>query len=565
LLFAFRVWQDPWGAGELVGVVGALSLFAVGVSLVGYGAIRVEQIYRPPACFRVLGLKRIPVFALAIVAFFAASSIDTGGYHDVRTIRYIGTTSGHPRLSYVEAWTRWRDALQLEPGQKAVEPSRPVRVVPMVFIAAEGGGIRAAFWTARVLDCVYEPNPADCGGDESPNPHAESAADPFAESGVSGGSLGLVEFLAHQLGQVDNDDEDWVEERVGDDQLAATWAWTLFVDLPNALLRFDPSQDRAEVLEEAWERAWVDKEGIQSNPMHEGFYEVSNRDDRIPLLLLNGTSVQDGCRVNTSLLDGDIDSLEPAREERLRDCLTLRAYEQATAKRQSVRAPWIFGATQDFGELLCPTRDVRLSTAALLSARFPFVTPAGRIPHCSNPDLATFVVDGGYFDTSASSPIVELWTKLEPLVSNFNRSTTSQCVVPLMLQIDNHYTEPRGVTKTGRTPELVVPIEAVKAARNARENDARQSAALAFDGSFGPYARITVEGEEVEREEVDRYAHVYPRAHPGTKAPLGWALSNAAMEDLTAQLGSSANDAEFRKIAKWFDPGLRCEGPSVKR
>lgn len=556
--FAIWVWVNPWAAGRAVGVVGALNVFAILVSLVGYAALRVEQRFRPPSCFRVIGLKRIPVFGLAIVAFFAASAFDTGGYHDVRTMPYTGDGGGHPRLRYVEAWTRWRGAMQLQPRQRATRPNERVRVVPLIFIAAEGGGIRAAFWTARVLDCIYEPKPANCGTEDSssPNPHADRAPPPFVESGVSGGSLGLIEYLAHTLGQVDDDDTDWVEERVGGDQLAATWAWTLFTDLPNALVRMDPDQDRAEVLEEAWERTWDDPEDRFSNPMRLGFFEVSGRDDRIPLLLMNGTSVQDGCRVNTSILDGDIDSLGPVREERLRDCLTLQAYERATAKRPVERAYWMFGATQDSSELLCGNRDVRLSTAALLSARFPFVTPAARVPHCGNPDLATFVVDGGYFDTSAASPIVELWTKLEPLVSNFNRATRTQCVVPLMLQIDNHYTEPRGVVKTRRPPELVVPLTAVRAARNAREHDARQTAALAFDGSFGPYARIMVGDEE-----IDRYAHIYPRTHPGTKAPLGWALSEASMDDLTKQLGSPPNAREFEKVAGWFDPKLRCERP----
>ncbi len=553
--FSGLVFWRPWDVGEIVGFVGVLAVFAIAVSVVGYAALRLEQKYRPPACFRVLGLKRIPIFALAIVAFLATSRADKGGFHDVRTIAYVGK-GGSPRhqLFYVQAWNRWRDAQGLVPGRQTTESAEEVRVVPLVFVAAEGGGIRATVWTARVLDCIYAKAPADCGG-AAPNPHAGTTPPPFVESGVSGGSLGLVEYLAHELGSVDDEDDDWVERRTGGDQLAATWAWTLFVDLPNALLRVDPDRDRAAVLEEAWERAWDGKtRGDPQNPMRKGFFAVSTRDEQIPLLLLNGTSVQDGCRVNTSLIDGDIDSVGASREERLRDCLTLRGYEQGTSKPADQRANWVFGATQDLGELLCGKDDVRLSTAALLSARFPFVTPSARVTHCSNKELATFVVDGGYFDTSASSPIVELWTRVEPLVSSFNRSTTTQCVVPLMLQIDNHYTEPRGIAKTRRSPELFVPIEAVKAARNARETDARQTAALTFDGRFGPHARITLDGNE-----VDRYAHVYPRAHPGTTAPLGWALSDASMKDLTDQLGGSANKAELAKVASWFDPRLRCE------
>jgi hypothetical protein len=553
------IWLDPWGAGGRLGVLGAFAAFAVLLSLAGYGALRLEQRFRPPACFRVIGLKRIPIFALVIVAFVAASSADKGGYHNIRTIQYAGGTNpSHPGISFTTAWTRWRDAQKL-PATEPRNGTKKRTVVPLVFIAAEGGGIRAAFWTARVLDCIYATVPANCGGDHgsSPNPYAANAPPPFVESGVSGGSLGLVEYLAHDLGEVDDNDPDWVVKRAGNDQLAATAAWTLFVDIPNALLRIDPSHDRAAVLETAWERQW-DGKSKTPNPMRRGFLAALNNDDRLPILLLNGTSVQDGCRVNTSVITGDIDSVGSGNEELLRDCLTLQAYEQENANANKPRADWTFGATQDLGELLCSNQDVRLSTAALLSARFPFVTPAGRVPHCKNPKLATFVVDGGYFDTSASSPIVELWTKLERLVSNYNRKRTGYCVVPLMLQIDNHYTEPRGIEKTNRSPELLVPLEAVKAARDARENGARQTAALAFDGAFGPWKRITI-ATAAGPQEVDRYAHIYPRAHPGTAAPLGWALSEAAMDDLTDQLHGDANQQELAKVASWFDPRLRCQ------
>jgi hypothetical protein len=128
----------------------------------------------------------------------------------------------------------------------------------------------------------------------------------------------------------------------------------------------------------------------------------------------------------------------------------------------------------------------------------------------------------------------------------------------MMLQIDNHYKEPRGIAATARTPELTVPLEAVKAARDARENDARHTAALAFDGRFGPYSAVTLDGKP-----VDRYAHVYPRSHPGTTAPLGWALSDQSMQDLTVQLGG-LNKAELRKVSSWFDPRLQCKPVTAK-
>lgn len=58
--------------------------------------------------------------------------------------------------------------------------------------------------------------------------------------------------------------------------------------------------------------------------------------------------------------------------------------------------------------------------------------------------------------------------------------------------------------------------------------------------------------------DVERYAHVYPRAHPGSAAPLGWTLSEAARADLRRELEES-NRSELAKVRRWFDLSLECE------
>ena len=54
---------------------------------------------------------------------------------------------------------------------------------PLYIVNAEGGGIRAAYWTATVLGKIQKDNP--CFADQL-----------FALSGVSGGSLGSAVFVA---------------------------------------------------------------------------------------------------------------------------------------------------------------------------------------------------------------------------------------------------------------------------------------------------------------------------------------------------------------------------------
>jgi hypothetical protein len=98
-----------------------------------------------------------------------------------------------------------------------------------------------------------------------------------------------------------------------------------------------------------------------------------------------------------------------------------------------------------------------------------------------------------------------------------------------------------------------VPLKTVLSGRDAGEADARQALALAMHKPVGDVERVTSGGQE-ER----RYAHLYPRAHPGTQAPLGWALSAATRQDLTRQL--EANAAAMGAIReRWLQTGkLTC-------
>jgi hypothetical protein len=54
-----------------------------------------------------------------------------------------------------------------------------------------------------------------------------------------------------------------------------------------------------------------------------------------------------------------------------------------------------------------------------------------------------------------------------------------------------------------------------------------------------------------------RYADLFARAHPGSSAPLGSAVSQTSMDDLTNQLREDANINELGKIRRWFSPTLK--------
>jgi hypothetical protein len=566
----WRIVTNPWRSTELLGTHGAaiaaMIIAAFAVFVLGIFA----EAYRPPRAFVALRLKRTPVFVLLLLWLLAAGALDKkGSFYDARLAETTPEAAAIERsaLTGRTAFEVWERGLRLKPG---MEP------VPMIFVAAAGGGIRAGYWAAAVLTCVLEGK----GGVPECSENGSASETPFVMSGISGGSLGLAAYTAHVRG---DDRADWFDDRLGDDYSAPLVGWALFVDIPLSFVRPERGTDRAEILERAWERSWVDRPSDASTKelligtreadtteteLARGLFDLWGTGERFPLLLLNGSKVQDGCRFNASVLalavDGK-DAGDNATTERLvEDCLALRLFEQGQeiyvpplpAEPGGIRRDdWMLASTDDLSDFICPDKDIRLSTAVLLSARFPWVAPSGRIEKCDR-ERATNVVDGGYFDTSGASPLVELYAELEQQIEEHNAAPGNRCIVPLYLQIDTGYSDPAR-TGQARPWEFAVPLQTAQSAREAREANARQAAALAFSGPI-PGRK----GDEA-RSDLDRFAHIYPRAHPGSTAPLGWTLSDTARDELKGQLRRNADEIE--KVRRWLGSALSCPAAQAAR
>lgn len=107
-----------------------------------------------------------------------------------------------------------------------------------------------------------------------------------------------------------------------------------------------------------------------------------------------------------------------------------------------------------------------------MSARFPAISDSGRLERdkdCDGKpvDLEANVVDGGYFDRSAASRVVELMATLDALVSKETRPTGT-CYMPVLLQLDNSYAGGAGAAKGNRPWEALAPLLTLKGARDAR-------------------------------------------------------------------------------------------------
>jgi hypothetical protein len=227
----------------------------------------------------------------------------------------------------------------------------------VIVVAANGGGIQAAAWTARVLTGL-------CA--DLPDQFSRSVR--FI-SGVSGGSVGAMHFVnAYGRAERFNGVLDRAMESSLDD---VAWGlvypdfWRL---LCPPLVRWW-SMGRGRALEEAWER--------RDQGLGEGLatWEDGVRTGDRPAVVFNATLAEMGVRL--------LSSTAPLEEDR--------------GLKESHRARLNF-------QSLYPGYDLPVATAVRLSATFPYVTPATR---ADLPGSQPHVVDGGYFDNFGMSTLVE--------------------------------------------------------------------------------------------------------------------------------------------------------------
>ena len=351
-----------------------------------------------------------------------------------------------------------------------------------------------------------------------------------------------------------------------------------FRDVPNALLRVNVhDQDRVAALERAWEAAVKDNGG----DLEKGFMDAALPNGKLPtfpMLMLNGTSVIDGCRVSVSpfyLGARDFDAAEhsfgnrtadrggvPTVQSKVgsdaagtatRDCLAL---DPLLPKSSDVVLHTMAGTKDGFDNTCRENahdgpQDLRLSTAALLSARFPYVSPTGTLNSCQNPNDRTYDLDGGLIDSSGASPLALTWPEV---VNWLETQSGGKCFAPKLILIENGYLSQTKSEPPARPHELSAPLTATVAVSDAQSPEARQAAALDFQKSFPPGLCGTkrTDSPDPQAWAMPNDVDFYPVARPGIEAPLGWTLSKYSQESLEQQLGNAHNLCSAAIVAAWF-------------
>ncbi len=247
----------------------------------------------------------------------------------------------------------------------------PASKPKLVVMATSGGGIRAAVWTAAVLEKLE----AEIGP-RFPR-HLRII------TGASGGMVGAGLYAADRVHPVAGDS---LARTLAQDSLWALMQTFLIRDLPSTLLPFHRDWDRGYSLEAAWHRRARARRRGDKSPWRTTFAELmpAERLGIAPSLVYAPFLVEDGRR----LLISNLDLRDIAAESAPTLTLTPGGMPSHAVKRLSRSAVEFFR--------LFPAAHGRfeVGTAARLNATFPFVSPSVNLPT----DPPRRVVDAGYFD-----------------------------------------------------------------------------------------------------------------------------------------------------------------------
>jgi hypothetical protein len=286
---------------------------------------------------------------------------------------------------YFIQWVKDRDTL-----------IRRSKEFPVYFVLSDGGASRSGYWVASVLGKLEDTSQHDF------SKHL------FCLSGASGGSVGNAAFFTLLKNAADRPDKNLPnnqlfyeagKEYLRSDFLTYTLSRMLGHDFFVAMLPFNTGGDRAKALTDALEQAPKDSV-LLKNQLQVPFSELAvykNRvNTKLPILCVNTTRMQDGAPSVISTIAID---------------------------------PLTFNNRVDVLARLGNGRDMKLSTAVVLGASFPYVSPAGRIDglrflNNGPKEFPFYFVDGGYVDNSGAGVVHEMIIKLNSLRDSICQSNT---------------------------------------------------------------------------------------------------------------------------------------------
>jgi len=356
----FAMWGWPVAVGRALGAP-ALLLVALGAWTL-FGSIVLSYWPNTRGWWT---LNWLPVLALAL-----GTLVDNHPVAGAPRWRAGASDAEMARVAAAYAGDDWRQRRALLHEHFGRWMAQQAGGEPVYMVAVAGGASRAAYWAGMALGQLHDKAAAD---------GRRFGENIYMLSGISGGSLGAAAFATAlaampERGRV----TERLDAMLGRDFLGPVVGMMLYPDLVQRLFPLLDKlhvADRSRGLEEAWAADW--RAGVPAaaaawwqQPIVQPYFDQPGR--RLPSLLLNTVRLEDGQRMLQSNLAFD-----------LPDAFDLLA------------------AGFD-------TRQLTLAGAVHNSARFPYVSPPGRVRVVSDDAVWGHLGDGGYHEATGAASLADV-------------------------------------------------------------------------------------------------------------------------------------------------------------
>ena len=398
-------------AARLLINAGVSICIILGLIVLAYGALR---FFVPRALL-------LAVIALVAWIFGANQVPWKHRYHDLRKIEPVSLAKYAPRANEPDNKELISDDLALQAWR--IRVSKCAAKPPLVIVMTSGGGIRAAVWTAAVLEQLHRI--------ESPCPLRDHIR---VITGASGGMVGAGYYVAARATGKDLD-----PNLVARDSLDEVAKYLVLRDLPGQLAPWR-YRDRGWALEEAWK--------ANAKPMRLAFDALRpvEKNAKVPSLIYSPSSLDDGRRLLVSNLQ-----LAPLTHHRGLSSSAIQFYE------------------------LYPRAQISMATVARMSASFPWVSPASELPteELRRIGDAGYVDNYGGFVASAWIEKNRVWLRknvsgilvVQIRDSTFGHARRNVAAVPL----DKHG-QPKSTRVSRGFSEIIAPVQGVMSTRGPAMN-----------------------------------------------------------------------------------------------
>jgi Patatin-like phospholipase len=450
------------------------------------------------------------------------------------------------------------------------EKEPPARVVSspcqrddsrIIVVAANGGGIQSAAWTAYVLNGLTQIGRElnkESGNAVSPDGNCRGID--FAKqvrliSAVSGGSLGAMYFAdayGPNCGVTEEDGKNAFNLASRSSLNGVAWG-LVFPDFVRRLMPLATwKMDRGSALELDWKRALYgpgEKESLRGMLSD---WRWDAKAGKRPGVIFNATIVDSGRPLLFTTLDfakQTFPTKDPVKPREADEVNKMCQPEPAAdtggnAKREveEVQAE-IFAQMPRYKGY-----DIPITTAVRLSATFPYVTPAARAQRYETDDWRTpeyHVVDGGYYDNYGMASLVA-WLDAE--LRWANRPIKNVLIIRIYGAPIGGLTKPE--EGRGWLYQTLAPVLTLNSVRGA-----------------GQLTHSTIESELLKRyygaqnKEKSVDIELVTFAYPDSNTPLSWHLTQSQIQNIKSAW-EVMNNKEHSNIkhVKCFLSGRKFDG-----